>query len=301
MKNNQYIRQAQYKKGFANMVLIGVIVILLGVIGYFVFIKKPTATQPITETQGITIEQPTMNQEVQLPITVKGYINGNGWTAFEGVSGSVQVFDANNKVVSERVPLQATTDWMKPIVYFETSVGDREMMSNLATQTGVLVFKSEEVKDESNVKEFRLPIKFAKPATQIDSLKFESEIITSLKSNWQSIQTLIPFRPGHPGTTAWLSPHSVQFIGENNLLVGFEDGYNPGIAVLNFDGSKFKILETFKNQGNFTLLDWQNLVKKYGDLSYSVSTYTISLLRNKEIVSFQNLTKVPENIFLKNY
>lgn len=129
----------------------------------------------------------------------------------------------------------------------------------------------------------------------------ETEIIASLKTNWQSIQSLIPFRPGHPSTLAWLSPDSVQFVGKNNLFVRFEDGYNPGIAVLNFDGSKFKILETFKNQGDFTLSDWQNLVKKYGDSSYPVSTYTISLLRNKEIVSFQDLTKVSENVFLKNY
>ena len=129
----------------------------------------------------------------------------------------------------------------------------------------------------------------------------EIEIITSLKNNWPSIQASIPFRPTHPGTTAWLSPYSVQFIGNNNLLVNFEDGYNPGMAVLNFADSQFKILETFKNQGEFPLVDWQNLVKKYGDVSYFVSTYTVSLLRNNEIVSFQELTKVPENVFVKDY
>lgn len=129
----------------------------------------------------------------------------------------------------------------------------------------------------------------------------EPEILVSLKTNWQTIQAFISFRPNHPGTTAWLSPYSVQFIGNNNLLVNFEDGYNPGIAVLNFTDNQFKILETFKDKGEFTLVEWQNLVKKYGDASYPVSTYTVSLLRNNEIVSFQDLTKVPENIFVKDY
>src|ERR1035437_6044988 len=96
----------------------------------------------------------------------------------------------------------------------------------------------------------------------------ENEILASLKTNWTATQTLISFRPSHPGTTAWLSPDSVQFIGENNLLVRFEDGYNPGIAVLNFQGNTFKILETFKNQAEFMLTAWPNIVTKYGTYCY---------------------------------
>jgi hypothetical protein len=143
-------------------VIIILMVVLVGAVGYFIWSKKltPANQQP---SQGIVIEQPTINQEVELPITVKGYINGNGWAAFEGVAGSVQVFDANNKAVSERTPLQATTDWMKPIVNFETMVGDRQMMSNLETLTGYLLFRNDNPKgDPNNDKEFRLPIKFTK-------------------------------------------------------------------------------------------------------------------------------------------
>src|ERR1700686_3674257 len=123
-----------------------IIVAILVIGGSVVFVKKPApiSTQPETNiAQGIVVEQPLINQEIQLPVTVKGYINGNGWNAFEAVAGSVQVFDANGKAISDRVPLKATTDWMQPTVHFETIVGDREMMNNLATQTGVLVFKNE--------------------------------------------------------------------------------------------------------------------------------------------------------------
>lgn len=44
MKNNQYIRKAQYKKGFASLALVGLIVILLSVGVYFVLNKK--SSQP---------------------------------------------------------------------------------------------------------------------------------------------------------------------------------------------------------------------------------------------------------------
>jgi len=136
---------------------------------------------------------------------------------------------------------------------------------------------------------------------QIVATFAEAESVASLKTNWATIEAGIPFRPTHPGTVAWLSPDSVQFIGNGNVLVRCEDGYNPGIAVLHFDGNTFKILETFKDKAEFTLTDWNKLITEYGDPSYPISTYTISLVRNGQIVSFQTLTKVPENVFVKEY
>lgn len=151
------------QKGSVNVILIVIIVALIVIGGYFAWFKKLTSIPPLVETQGIVVEQPTINQEVQLPITVKGYINGNGWVAFEGVAGSVQVFDTNDKAVSERTPLQANTDWMQPQVNFETIVGDRQMMSNLEIFTGYLLFRNDNPKgDPNDDKEFRLPIKFTK-------------------------------------------------------------------------------------------------------------------------------------------
>ena len=162
MKNSQ--------KGFIVPVLLAIIILLIVSVGVYIYETKKaeapvvdTGTPQTAQVKGITIEQPLINQEIQLPVTVKGYINGNGWSAFEGVAGSVQVFDANGKAITERTPLQATTDWMQPVVHFEITIGDANMMNNLATQTGVLVFKNENTKgDPANDKEFRLPIKFTK-------------------------------------------------------------------------------------------------------------------------------------------
>ncbi len=137
--------------------------------------------------------------------------------------------------------------------------------------------------------------------TLVSTQYSESETITTLQNNWGVIQDLVPVRPGHPGTLVWGKPVAVQFIGKNNILAVFEDGYNPCISVINFEKGEFKILETFKNQGDFAQSDWQNLVKKYGDTSYSVATYSIGVIRNKEYVGFEKLTKVTENVLVKNY
>ena len=142
--------------------------------------------------------------------------------------------------------------------------------------------------------------------TPVSKTFSESEIIASLKTNWQSIQASVPFRPAYHNQVEdakkiWRTPTVVQFIGKNNILVRFEDDNNAHVAVFNFNGSKFSFSEVFKNQSEFTLSDWQNLVNKYGNSSYSVGTYTTDLIRNKQIVSFPDLTKVSENIFVKNY
>lgn len=55
---NQYIRQAQYKKGFANIIIIVLVVLLAGVVGYFTFQKRRVSTisPPLsTPSESITV------------------------------------------------------------------------------------------------------------------------------------------------------------------------------------------------------------------------------------------------------
>lgn len=65
MKNNQYIRQAQYKKGFANIILVGVIVVLIAIGVYFAFRKnlEPVAQQPIPTIAQTNTSTPTSKNE----------------------------------------------------------------------------------------------------------------------------------------------------------------------------------------------------------------------------------------------
>jgi hypothetical protein len=134
----------------------------------------------------------------------------------------------------------------------------------------------------------------------------ESEILASLNSDWEMTQELFVFRPTYHNQAEnaeniWRNPGVVQFIGMDNILVRFEDDNNVHVAVLKYNGSKFELLEAFENQGEFERVDWQNLVNKHGDSDSAISTYATQLVRNGEIVSYETLTKIPENIFIKNY
>jgi hypothetical protein len=141
----------------------------------------------------------------------------------------------------------------------------------------------------------------------------ESEVLANLKADWQSVQASITFRPSYHNQTEnagkiWRYPTAVQFIGNNNILVRFEDDNNAHAAVFNFNGKGFKLLALFRNQAEFTLSDWQEIVNKYGDShyvngdpAYTISTYATDLVRNGKIVTFPSLTSVSENIFVKAY
>ena len=134
----------------------------------------------------------------------------------------------------------------------------------------------------------------------------ELEVIAGLKNNWRSIQTLIPLRPAYHNQEEnkkgqWRIPYIVQLIGKDNVMLEIEDDNNAHVIILHYAGGKFSLLEFFKNRHNFALADYQNLIDKYGDSGSSASTYTIGLVRDGKIVFFQDLTKVPENIFVKGY
>lgn len=111
-------------------------------------------------TSEIVVESPKPNEVVNLPIAVTGYIGGGKWYANEGEAGSVQVFDANGKAVSQKAPLRATGDWRKLPTYFSAQVGDRQMMSSLETDSGFLVLSSMGAKDGDVSQEFRVPVRF---------------------------------------------------------------------------------------------------------------------------------------------
>jgi len=45
--------------------------------------------------------------------------------------------------------------------------------------------------------------------------------------------------------------------------------------------------------------EWQALMKTYGDQKFSVANYTTSIVRNGKFVNYTELTKVPENVFVR--
>lgn len=109
---------------------------------------------------GIVITSFKPNDLIKLPLNVEGYSNGNGWAANEGEVGNVEVFDANGKSISNVAVLRSITDWMKYPVYFKASVGDREMMSYIKTDTGTVKFSTSEQKDGKSLKTVSIPVRF---------------------------------------------------------------------------------------------------------------------------------------------
>jgi hypothetical protein len=109
---------------------------------------------------GIVITSFKPNDLIKLPLNVEGYSTGNGWAANEGEVGNVEVFDANGKSISNVAVLRSITDWMKYPVYFKASVGDREMMSYIKTDTGTVKFSTSEQKNGASLKTVSIPVRF---------------------------------------------------------------------------------------------------------------------------------------------
>jgi hypothetical protein len=133
----------------------------------------------------------------------------------------------------------------------------------------------------------------------------EAKFLADLKINWEKVQTQISFRPSYHNQAAnksgiWGSPWRVQFIGNNIVFAYIEDDSNPQLLLLRLSNGSFKLVNTYKNKGQFTLKEWQDIVSKYGDKSYPVSTYTVSMvnLKTGEVINYPQLTKVSENLFV---
>jgi len=118
--------------------------------------QQPLIITPFIQ-KGIHIIFPKPDTEISSPLVIKGYVNGGGWSGFEGQVGVVELLDDKNNHLALAI-LKATSDWTRSRVYFEANLD-----FNIAnTKTGVLVFHNENPSDlEENKREFRLPIVFA--------------------------------------------------------------------------------------------------------------------------------------------
>lgn len=122
--------------------------------------SMPTISKKENYIGGIVITSFKPNDLIKLPLNVEGYLTGNGWAANEGEIGNVEVFDANGKSISNVAILRSITDWMKYPVYFKASVGDREMMSYIKTETGIVKLSTSEQKDGKSLRTVSIPVRF---------------------------------------------------------------------------------------------------------------------------------------------
>ena len=122
----------------------------------------PTPT-PTPESVGLVVNTPLINGEVSFPLNIKGSVTGdNYWGAFEGQVGTVELYNAYDEKILNAVPLTATTEnWMQFPTEFSVMLGDKETIKKVKTETGYLLFHSENPSDMRELdRKYRLPVKF---------------------------------------------------------------------------------------------------------------------------------------------
>jgi hypothetical protein len=151
----------KYLNGFSAPIVITIVaLLLLVVVGYLYLDTNTQSTLSISSNTGIVITSIKSDDLVKLPITIEGYIDGKDWFANEGEVGVAEVFDANGKSVSNAEIIKASTDWLKYPVYFTAVVGDRQMMSYIQTNTGVIKITGNGAKDGEQPKSISIPVRF---------------------------------------------------------------------------------------------------------------------------------------------
>lgn len=133
----------------------------------------PSAAQPTSPCfsgigPGLTIISPKAEAEIASPLVVKGYVNGDGWTGFEGAAGMVRVLDKKGELLASAT-LVIQGEWTKAPAYFEATLN----FVNSENGGGQLLFSNENSSGlPEKDKTFALPIKFDK--TQEVSVYFLS-------------------------------------------------------------------------------------------------------------------------------
>jgi hypothetical protein len=112
--------------------------------------------------RGIVVTSPQPNQLVSSPLKISGYVQGGGWGGFEGEVGSVVLEGPYGDKMGTAI-LKATTDWMKPQVYFEATLA-----FNLPSTSdrGTLVFTNSDPSGLPGTgRTFRLPVRLSQAST----------------------------------------------------------------------------------------------------------------------------------------
>lgn len=141
------------KKIILLPIILAIIILIL--IGALVFYKPPRPEQQTPQTQqGIVIISPSAGQEVSSPLKITGYVNGQGWSGFEGQVGTVTILDYKGNELATAV-LKATTEWTQLPTQFEADLKFSAANSGPVT----LLFRNENPSGlPENSREFSLQV-----------------------------------------------------------------------------------------------------------------------------------------------
>ncbi|OGZ01917.1 MAG: hypothetical protein A2946_02675 [Candidatus Liptonbacteria bacterium RIFCSPLOWO2_01_FULL_53_13] len=125
----------------------------------------------------------------------------------------------------------------------------------------------------------------------------EDALIRQLLASWAVTQSKFSAKAGESGTYG--SPGQLQFIAKDTLLVYYDDGLVDHTSVLRYKDGAFTELKHVGIMNTMPLNQWEALVKTYGDQNFPASSYTTYVVRDGKFIDYKELTKVPENVFVK--
>lgn len=178
---------------------------------------------------------------------------------------------------------------------------DNELFENYPAQADAI-----EIEKTGLVFEIEEPDEPAVTMTCHESNDIRMGVIESLEDNWAELEPKIPERPSL-GSTEWFTPYHVQFLGNDVLMIAFEDGHSELVSIIGFDCFDGKV------EGDFSVLDtesvydfpleesaWSQLRTHHGDFRYSPATYSsVSVFVDGEKIEITDWTQLDANIFIK--
>lgn len=148
------------------LIIISFIFVLITGVLFFIF-SEPEELKTAIE-KGLVVVSPGTNSQISSPVKITGYVNGDGWIAFErGQAGLVKLLDSEDREIGSSI-LNVPGDWMKLPVDFEAELE----FDSIKDEAGTLLFLNENPSGMSeNEREFRLPVKIKKSSSETTKVK----------------------------------------------------------------------------------------------------------------------------------
>lgn len=142
-----------------------------------------------------------------------------------------------------------------------------------------------------------------------DSAEGRLNILHALDNDWEYLEEGISARPVQGSTGgSWTTPRHAQFIGNERMLIAFEDGHVMLMAVVEFGCENGEVTDVSIVADDIGLPDgfpfaniglWMSMVEIYGDENYEVSTHAKEAVINGEFVQFDDWREIGENVFVR--
>lgn len=274
-----------------------VVLVIIGITTFFV----------LTRDGGGGWERPRGSSDI------KGYVLSQDESSFlvaEGLIGNVRYDGDIERLDGKAIVFQVTEETEvfsssgEKVSYSDLNVHDEvEVWS-----TGVIreVYPAQAEADLIKVTGSVLTLEEERePTVRIcdDQNSSRLEIIQALESVWGDIEIEIPERPSL-GATNWHTPYHAQFIGNNTIMIAFEDGHTVATAILSFACEEDGSASNFRVQrfvGDFPLdeQEWTSLRRSLGNRTRSPNTYTsIPVYVEGQMIDADGWSEITPNIFI---